>query len=112
VSKDYDKRRGSRHQRGYGSKWDQARKSYLAQYSSCKAEGCTSPATDVDHIKPWRNGDKKDWRLFWDKSNWQPLCHSHHSIKTRAENQRQRSLLCGSDINGMPLVNQPGWAAQ
>jgi 5-methylcytosine-specific restriction protein A len=46
-------------------------------------EGRYVKATDVDHIVPHR-GDKK---LFWDESNWQALCHSHHSIKTRNEDQ-------------------------
>ena len=35
-------------------------------------------ATVVDHIKPHR-GDQK---LFWDRSNWQPLCEHHHNVKT------------------------------
>ena len=46
-------------------------------------EGRYVKATDVDHIVPHR-GDKK---LFWDESNWQALCHRHHSIKTRNEDQ-------------------------
>ena len=37
-----------------------------------------TPATVVDHIVPHR-GDKK---LFWDQSNWQPLCKEHHDKKT------------------------------
>jgi len=44
-------------------------------------EGCYTKATDVDHIVPHRG----DQRLFWDESNWQALCHRHHSIKTRSE---------------------------
>ena len=24
--------------------------------------------------------------MFWDKSNWQPLCWKHHSAKTLEEN--------------------------
>jgi 5-methylcytosine-specific restriction protein A len=47
----------------------------------CLKKGLYVRATDVDHIKPHR-GDKK---LFWDTSNWQALCHSHHSIKTNRE---------------------------
>jgi 5-methylcytosine-specific restriction protein A len=103
------KRRESRHQRGYTSKWDKARKEYLATHRTCVADGCDKPATDVDHIQPWRNGNHKDWTLFWDKGNWQSLCHSHHSIKTRAENIKLRSLRGGCDVNGMPLVEQLGW---
>ena len=37
--------------------------------------------TDVDHIVPHRG----DPRLFWDEENWQALCHSCHSKKTRNE---------------------------
>jgi 5-methylcytosine-specific restriction protein A len=44
-------------------------------------EGRYVKATDVDHIKPHR-GDNV---LFWDQSNWQSLCHRHHSVKTRNE---------------------------
>jgi 5-methylcytosine-specific restriction protein A len=44
-------------------------------------EGKYVKATDVDHIVPHRGNSK----LFWDQGNWQPLCHKHHSIKTRRE---------------------------
>ncbi|WP_396127368.1 HNH endonuclease [Edaphobacter acidisoli] len=39
------------------------------------------PAAHTDHIIPHR-GDKK---LFWDRSNWQPLCATCHSVKTAEE---------------------------
>lgn len=35
----------------------------------------------VDHIQ----SHKGDMRLFWDESNWQPLCKRHHDIKTASE---------------------------
>lgn len=72
--------------RGYGRAWQKARKRYLEAHPlcvECMREGKYVKATDVDHIIPHR-GDKK---LFWDESNWQALCHSHHSIKTRNEDQ-------------------------
>ena len=47
----------------------------------CLKQGRYVKATDVDHIKPHRG----DSVLFWDQSNWQSLCHRHHSIKTRNE---------------------------
>ena len=47
----------------------------------CLKAGRYVKATDVDHIKPHRG----DSILFWDQRNWQPLCHRHHSIKTRNE---------------------------
>ena len=49
----------------------------------CMKEGRYVKATDIDHIVPHR-GDQK---LFWDQSNWQALCHRHHSMKTRREDQ-------------------------
>ena len=67
--------------RGYGSKWQKARKQFLAANPlcvECLKEGRYTKATDVDHIVPHR-GDQK---LFWDRGNWQALCHRHHSIKT------------------------------
>lgn len=47
----------------------------------CLRHGKATPATDVDHIVPHK-GNK---RLFWDRSNWQPLCHECHSRKTVLE---------------------------
>ena len=72
--------------RGYNAAWRAARKRYLADPGhifcvECLREGKYVKATDVDHIVPHRG----DMKLFWDESNWQPLCHSHHSIKTRNE---------------------------
>jgi len=80
----YDDRRGTAAQRGYGSRWQKARKVYLAKHPLCRhceQEGKVVPATVVDHIKPHK-GNK---RLFWDSSNWQSLCKRHHDIKTANE---------------------------
>lgn len=83
-SKGYDRYRGTSTQRGYDHKWRAARNRYLAQHPLCKecfGAGRLNAATAVDHIVPHK-GDKK---LFWDKSNWQPLCASCHSRKTATE---------------------------
>ena len=67
--------------RGYGSQWRTARARFLRNHPLCAAcmkQGKLIPATVVDHIIPHR-GDKK---LFWDESNWQPLCESCHNHKT------------------------------
>lgn len=72
--------------RGYDSRWRKARKYYLQKHPlcvECMKEGRYVKATDVDHIKAHRG----DPFLFWDESNWQALCHSHHSQKTRREDQ-------------------------
>lgn len=63
--------------RGYGYKWQKARESYLRLNPICRyceRDGRITLATIVDHITPHRG----DERLFWDESNWQPLCKPHH----------------------------------
>jgi len=80
----HDQRRGNSSQRGYGYKWQQARARFLQINPlcvMCEAEGRVKAATDVDHIIPHRG----DTKLFWDESNYQSLCHSHHSEKTASE---------------------------
>ena len=47
----------------------------------CLAEGRTTAAVIVDHIKPHRG----NIILFRNKSNWQPLCKYHHDYKTVTE---------------------------
>lgn len=79
-----DEQRGTAHQRGYTRAWAKARKRYLAANPicvECDKEGRLTPATEVDHIEP----HKGDRDLFWDESNWQSLCKSHHSSKTARE---------------------------
>jgi 5-methylcytosine-specific restriction protein A len=82
VYKAPEQERGTSTQRGYGYRWQQARKGWLAKHPwcvDCEAIGRNHVlATDVDHIIPHR-GDKD---LFWDRNNWQSLCHMHHSAKT------------------------------
>ena len=86
ISELQKKRRGkdnrpSAHQRGYNHKWRRERKRFLAKNPICRIcedEGYVKSASVVDHIVPHR-GDQK---LFWDKSNWQPLCQRCHNAKT------------------------------
>ena len=71
-------------ERGYGHRWRKARASFLRMHPlcvMCQAEGLTVAATVVDHINPHRG----DQRLFWDSSNWQPLCKPCHDKKTATE---------------------------
>jgi len=70
--------------RGYGRKWQKESKRFLQAHPlcvQCASEGKYVKATVVDHIKPHR-GDQK---LFWDESNWQPLCKQCHDLKTFRE---------------------------
>lgn len=78
-----DAQRPSARERGYDTKWDRERAAYLAANPGCRR--CPSPATVVDHIVPHR-GDRK---LFWSRSNWQPLCTTCHSRAKQAEEKRR-----------------------
>ena len=69
----------------YGRQWGKARLAFLADHPfcvDCEREGKTMLANEVDHIIP--HGGRASW--FWDRTNWQPLCKSHHSQKTAREN--------------------------
>jgi 5-methylcytosine-specific restriction protein A len=76
-----DAARGTAAQRGYGSRWQRARLSFLAEHPlcvDCKAAGKVTAADTVDHRVP----HKGDTTLFWDVSNWEACCASCHSRRT------------------------------
>lgn len=77
--------------RGYTYKWQQARKVFLIEHPLCVE--CGRPATDVDHIIP-HEGDQA---LFWNRLNWQALCHECHSRKTMKEIRERRRTPRGSN---------------
>lgn len=65
-------------------KWVKASKAFLRDNPlcvDCAELGAVEAATDVDHKKPHKGCRK----LFWDRRNWQALCHSCHSRKTARE---------------------------
>jgi 5-methylcytosine-specific restriction protein A len=73
-------------QRGYGYRWQKTSRAFLMKNSICvdpdgRHLGRIVAAEHTDHIVP----HKGSHRLFWDPSNWQPLCSSCHSHKTRRE---------------------------
>lgn len=79
-------RRPTSSARGYDSRWRKARYAFLmrpenALCRACQAAGELTSSEVVDHIKPHRG----DAVLFWDQSNWQPLCKSCHDSKTARE---------------------------
>ena len=76
-------------QRGYGYKWQQAREGWLRAHPlcvMCEAEGRATAAKVVDHIVPHRG----DMVLFWQRTNWQSLCTTHHSAHKQREEARGR----------------------
>jgi 5-methylcytosine-specific restriction protein A len=81
-SRRYDAERPNSAARGYGAKWRKLRAFVLAREPLCRrclANGRTTPATEVDHVKPKEQGGTDD------SANLQGLCHQCHSIKTATE---------------------------
>lgn len=92
AKRDYaaeDAKRSSTTERGYNGRWQRERRAFLRDNPFC-AEHAKAlppwnkvpvPANVVDHIIP-HDGDET---LFWDQSNWQPLCSRCHNRKTARE---------------------------
>lgn len=79
-----DIRVGSR-QRGYDRSWEKLRARFIATNplcAHCDAAGLVTPATEVDHIRPF-DGLADPLRLAW--NNLQSLCHSCHVTKTHRD---------------------------
>jgi len=78
--------RGSAASRGYGRRWQKARKLFLAAHPTCQCDdpSCNREATEVHHVKPHRG----DYELFWDEANWQALTKECHSRLTAREGRR------------------------
>lgn len=78
----FDRTRPTSSQRGYTGAWDKARKAFLRRHPRCAF--CGVRAELVDHKIP----HKGDRDLFWDKSNWQPLCTQCHSGAKQRQERR------------------------
>lgn len=92
--------------RGYGTKWQQARRGYLIKHPfcvMCARLGQTSLATVVDHIIPHRGDSVK----FWDRANWQGLCTSHHSSTKQSD--EAVGFAIGNDAAGRPIDPRHPW---
>lgn len=105
--RDHDERRGSARERGYDTRWEKARLSYLMRDPlcvCCKANGHACPATVVDHIVP----HKGDRALFWNSDNWQGLCEwCDKAIKRTIEN---KWLSTGGNTDELKLGRRiDGW---
>ena len=81
-----DRERGTAHQRGYNAEWEKKRTQFLDENPLCAdhfKRKLIEAATVVDHIIP----HKGDQTLFWDQTNWQPLCKQCHDRKTATEDK-------------------------
>lgn len=102
---EFDKRRGSADERGYGAKWRKLRAAILSDEPLCRAchaAGYVTPASEVDHIIPHKGNQK----LFWSMTNLQPLCKSCHSRKTAREDSRFACTRSG--VGGHPSPSPSG----
>lgn len=61
-------------------RWRKESKEFLAGHPFCYV--CGKPSKIVDHIQPHRG----NLELFYDQTNWQPMCWSCHTRKTFKEN--------------------------
>ena len=96
----------AKHQSMYDRRWRKARRLYLTLHPLCvycQEDGYTRAASVVDHIRPHKGDD----RLFWDESNWQPLCKTHHDATKQREESTGKDVGC--DVNGNPLVKLAHW---
>lgn len=75
--------------RGYGWKWQQYAKAFLAAFPwcvRCLAARLTVRAVAVDHIERVTGPDDPK---FWVRSNHQSLCRTCHGVKSAAERRGQ-----------------------
>lgn len=81
-------------------RWKRARVVFLRVNPLCKfcADiGDVTPATVVDHITPHRGSSV----LFWDQSNWQPLCKRCHDQEKQKIERNGYSATIG--VDGKPV---------
>jgi 5-methylcytosine-specific restriction protein A len=89
------------HDQLYGRRWRAARAGHLRNHPlcvMCKADGRTTEAVIVDHVTPHR-GDQK---LFWNKSNWQSLCKTHHDATKQRMEHGNVEVDHGCNVDGIP----------
>ena len=81
ARKQYDRERGSAHERRYTKRWQNERRLFLAKNPmchDCMAVEVWSKATDVHHIKKLRDFPELQYKY----DNLMALCHGCHSKRT------------------------------
>lgn len=93
-----DKRRGSRHERGYGTEWDKTRERIMQRDNGlcqeCGRCGFVTLAYAVDHIVCRAEGGPED------DTNLEAICKPHHVAKTAQE--ARRALARGAQGGATP----------
>lgn len=83
ASRQYEARRAqtSGRQLYQDPRWQKERVQFLSAFPQCCELDCTASSAVVDHHIPHRG----DPTLFWNRTNWRPMCKSHHDRKTATE---------------------------
>lgn len=101
----YDRNRGSAAQRGYDRRWQRLRLMHLRANPlcvECLKHGITTQASEVDHIRPKRDGgDDSD-------TNLQSLCKPCHSRKTMREKARKNQQTGKNPVPITIVTGPPG----
>ena len=69
--------------RYHTKQWREVRKQVLLRDNYICTCGCNQPATEVDHIDPWKEGGG-----FFDMDNLQSLTKACHTRKTQKERRK------------------------
>lgn len=98
VVADYDRRRGTAHERGYTYRLRQRMDRWKRQHPlclGCQAVGRLSATEVTDHIIPHGG----DYDLLHDEANWQPGCRPHHDVvKQRLEGMYRAGTVTADDL--------------
>ncbi|MEN6535702.1 MAG: HNH endonuclease [Bryobacteraceae bacterium] len=103
---EYDQRRGSARERGYGARWDKASAGFKRSHPlclGCEAVDRVEAATITDHVIPHRG----DMVTFWDSTHWQPACEWHHSVvkqKLEAMYEQRRATTADLWLNSNKAI--------
>lgn len=109
-------RQGNRHDRGYDTEWDKARRLYIdgnPLCEMCDRKGRVSPVEQVDHIIPFRS--KEDRLLRLQQMNFQSVCTPCHRLKERSQILRyeiyipELGRVASFVLNGYELIIVKPW---
>src|SRR5690606_1828016 len=77
--------------------WYSIRRRVLRRDPACRVDGCSSPSTEVDHIRPGHDHSE---------SNLRGICSFHHRRKSSMEGVNQRAKL--RKLRRRPEQRHPG----
>lgn len=89
--------------RGYGARWQRARKGFIAKHPLCAIAGLEGRAVAAEVVDHWYPHRGLKW-LFWTRALWVPMTKAwHDEAKQRLEARGEAAL----DEMGMQLGLTP-----